>query len=130
MVKRIVIDGSSIRDIPSFYAEVNRVFMADENWKIGDSLDAFNDLLFGGYGALKEAEHAELVWLNMENSRQVLGYNATKNYYLEKLKPNSPFNKELFSEKLVALENGTGETYFDTILAIIAEHSNITVAAK
>jgi RNAse (barnase) inhibitor barstar len=33
MVKRIVIDGKSIRDIPSFYAEVNRVFMADENWK-------------------------------------------------------------------------------------------------
>ena len=125
MTTQITIDGGSIHDISSFYAEINRVFMADEDWEIGNSLDAFHDLLFGGYGALKEADHAEIHWQNIESSRKSLGYEVTKAYYLQKLYPDSPFNQKHFATKLAALENGTGETYFDTILGIVAEHPNI-----
>lgn len=101
--------------------------MADETWKIGASLDAFHDLLYGAYGALKDAGNVEITWMDLEKSRNALGYTATKAYYLEKLKPDSPFNKKHFEEKLNQLENGTGQTYFDTILNIIAEHENITL---
>lgn len=124
---QLVINGSSVEDIASFYDEINRVFMADENWKIGPSLDAFDDLLYGGFGAIRNAERVEVVWQDIEKSRAALGYEATKAYFLEKLKPGSPFNKVLFEEKLAALENGTGETYFDTIMHIIAEHKNIAL---
>ena len=127
MVKQITIDGSSINDIASFYEEINRVFMTGESWKLGHSLDAFDDLLYGGYGALQGVQSVELLWYNMEHSRKALGYQTTRIYYLDKLKPGSPYNRKLFEEKLAALEAGTGETYFDSIMAIIADHPTIKV---
>lgn len=130
MQKTFTIEGSKIRDIDSFYQEINRLLMAEEDWKIGNSLDAFNDILYGGVGALQGATDVELIWLQMEESRKALGYEATKAYYLDKLAPESSFNKPLFQEKLAALENGTGQTYFDVILEIIAEHPKIKLIAK
>lgn len=127
MEKQIVIDGNLISDIPSFYGELNRVFMTGEDWTLGNSLDAFNDLLYGGFGAIESNEPVILVWKQMEKSRQALGYEATKQYYEEKLLPGSPFDKEHFREKLDALNKGEGQTYFDILLDIIAEHPNITL---
>ena len=37
-----VIDGQMFSDIPGFYAELNRIFMADEEWQLGQSLDALD----------------------------------------------------------------------------------------
>ncbi len=99
--------------------------MADEDWKLGNSLDAFNDLLYGGFGAIKSNEPVELIWKNMEFSRQALGFETTKRYYEEKLLSGSPFNKEHFREKLDELINGKGQTYFDILMDIIAGHPNI-----
>ncbi|GAB3280610.1 hypothetical protein GCM10027347_55850 [Larkinella harenae] len=130
MVKQIEIDGSAINDIASFYEEINRVFMGSESWRIGHSLDAFHDLLFGGYGALQGAQSVELHWHHMDHSRKALGYQTTRAYYLDKLRPGSPYNKKLVEEKLEALESGRGETYFDSILAIIAEHPSIRVISQ
>lgn len=130
MVKPIEIDGNAINDIDSFYEEINRVFMVVESWKIGPSLDAFNDLLFGSYGALQGAQSVELHWHHMDHSKKALGYQTTRAYYLNKLKPGSPYNKRLFNEKLEALERGTGETYFDSILTILADHPRIRVVSQ
>ncbi|MBP2483340.1 RNAse (barnase) inhibitor barstar [Stenotrophomonas sp. PvP093] len=44
------IEGCTIHDIPSLYAEINRVFMAGEDWQLGPSLDALDDLLHGVHG--------------------------------------------------------------------------------
>lgn len=129
MEKQIVIDGNLISDIPSFYGELNRVFMTGEDWTLGNSLDAFNDLLYGGFGAIESNEPVTLVWKQMEKSRLALGYEATKQYYEEKLLPDSPFDKDHFREKLDALNKGEGQTYFDILLNIIAEHPNITLEA-
>ena len=125
MTKKITINGNNIYDIDSFYAEINRVFMADEEWQIGSNLDAFNDLLYGGFGAIKNNEKIQLLWSNVDKCKEALGYKTTKTYYEEKLKPGTPFNREYFQTKLSALENGTGETYFDMLMAIISEHPNI-----
>jgi RNAse (barnase) inhibitor barstar len=130
MTKQIEIEGSAINDIASFYREINRVFMVGESWQIGHSLDAFNDLLFGGYGALQGVQSVELIWHHMEHSRKALGYQTTRAYYLDKLQPGSPYNKKLFEEKLGALESGIGETYFDIILSILAEHPSIRVLSR
>ncbi|MBO0949195.1 ribonuclease inhibitor [Fibrella forsythiae] len=100
MVKQLTIQGSSINDIASFYEEINRVFMAQENWLIGPSLDVLDDLLYGGYGALQGAQSVDLRWRNMDHSRQALGYQTTRAYYLAKLESGSPYNKPLFEEKL------------------------------
>lgn len=44
--RTIEIDGTTIHGIPSLYAELNRVFMPDEEWTLGESLDALDDLLY------------------------------------------------------------------------------------
>jgi len=55
------IEGAAINDIPSLYAEINRVFMAGENWQLGPSLDALDDLLHGGYGVLAGHDRATVI---------------------------------------------------------------------
>jgi RNAse (barnase) inhibitor barstar len=130
MANEFIINGGNISDITTFYQEINRVFMQDENWKIGESLDAFNDMLYGGFGTIKTNEGTTLVWKDIEISRKALGYNATREYYLNKLLPDSPFNKEHFCNKLDELESGEGQTYFDIIIEIIAEHSNIKLVSE
>ncbi|QHS63549.1 barstar family protein [Chitinophaga agri] len=127
MKKQLVINGDHIHDIPSFYKEINRVFMQEEDWEIGNSLDAFDDLLYGGLGAIKGQEPVQLIWLHISKSKDALGYEATRNYYLEKLAPGSPFNKTHFTAQLSALEAGKGQTYFDIVLEIIAGHKNIAL---
>ena len=125
-----IINGKNITGIASFYIEVNRVFMQNETWKIAQSLDAFNDLLYGGFGSIGNSNTIEIIWLDIELSRKALGYEATKQYYLAKLEPGSAFNKELFTEKLYRLEHGKGQTYFDIVLEIIAAHGNISLSRK
>jgi RNAse (barnase) inhibitor barstar len=127
MVKKITIYGRNINDITSFYAEVNRVFMQTENWEIGESLDAFNDLLYGGFGAISGNEPVELIWTDAAISADSLGYLTTKAYYKNKLHPGSPFNKEHFNDKLKELESGNSQTYFDILVEIISGRSNITL---
>ncbi|MCE7070724.1 ribonuclease inhibitor [Dyadobacter sp. CY327] len=124
---QLTIQGSSIQGIASFYTEINRLFMADEEWQIAESLDALDDLLYGGFGAAKGATALELIWLDMETSRLSLGYEETRRYYLEKLRPGSPFNKALFSEKLKALETSEGKTYFDLVMEVFASHPAVIV---
>ena len=130
MKKQITLKGSLVKDIETFYIEINQVFMSGESWVLGNSLDAFDDLLYGAYGVIKGKEPIRLVWLDAEKSREALGYNTTRTYYEEKLKPDSPFNKIMFQEKLTALENGTGETYFDLLVSVISEHENIELELR
>lgn len=125
MEKTITINGNRIHDIPSFYKEINRVFMQNEDWKIGQSLDALNDMFYGGFGKIKGSEKIRLVWKNFEQNREDLGLNLTKAYYQNKLKSPYVFNMDFVQEKLTELEEGTGKTYFEIILEIIGEHPNI-----
>jgi len=99
--------------------------MHNENWQISESLDALDDLLYGGFGAVSNTEATTIVWTDIEFSKKALGYETTKLYYIEKLKPGSPFNKQHFTAKLKELEAGTGETYFDIVMAILLSHANI-----
>ncbi|MEH3121593.1 MAG: ribonuclease inhibitor [Sphingomonas phyllosphaerae] len=129
-MKTLTIRGRSIRDIPSFYAEINRVFMAGEDWKLGESLDAFNDLLFGGYGAIAGPEPVELVWEDIEASRVALGIDTTRAHLLGKLRQPERYSVAVIQQQLDRLEGRDGSTYFDTILDIIREHPNLKLAGR
>lgn len=130
MTKTLIIDGNAIHDIPSFYDEINRVFMADEDWKLGASLDALADMFRGGYGAIEGEEPIKLIWLAMEQARVQLGLEATRAFYQDKLARPEIFNNKAISSRLTALEAGSGPTYFDIVLEIVAEHPNIELEAR
>ena len=127
MTQQFIINGKNIDSITSFYAEINNVFMQNEKWQIAESLDAFNDLLYGGFGAIDNNQFTQIIWKDIELSKTALGYNATKEYYHDKLRPGSPFNKKHFKEKLKELESGEGQTYFDIVIEILTAHLNINL---
>lgn len=111
-MKTLTIRGRDIRDVPSFYAEINRVFMTDEDWKLGESLDAFDDLLFGGYGAIAGSEPVELVWEDIDASRTTLGIETTRAYLLAKQRQPELYSGRIIQQQLDQLEKGDGSTYF------------------
>lgn len=119
------LEGSVVRDIPSFYDEVNRVFMAGESWRLGQSLDALNDMLYGGYGALRGRSGARIVWADHEVSRLGLGREATIAYYTAKLARPDVFNADAARTALADLRESAGRTYFDIVLEIFADHPEL-----
>lgn len=121
------IDGARVVDIASFYDEINRVFMAGEDWQLGPSLDALDDLLYGGFGALAGTDMATVVWAGSETSRRALGREATRAHYLAKLAQPDIFNAAYFAQQLAELDRGEGPTYFEIVLEIFADHPNINL---
>lgn len=125
MTKEIIIDGHQIHDIKSFYEEINLKFMQGEDWQLGESLDAFNDLLYGGFGAVKGDEPINLIWKNFENNKKILGSDFTLEFYRQKLKHPDIYDVEAINKSINELESGDGQSYFDIVLEIIADHSNL-----
>lgn len=126
-MKTLDIFGGNNSDIPTFYAEINRVFMAGEDWRLADSLDALSDLLYGGYGAIKGREQVRVVWHDITASKLALGVQATRTYLAGKLQRPDGFNVSAIIIQLDALDRGTGQSYFDTIRDIIGDHPNIVL---
>lgn len=129
-MKRFFIQGENIKDISTFYKEMNRLFMLNEDWKIGASLDALDDLFYGGFGEIKGKEDVELIWQNFQENRKVLGIEATLNLYENKLRSPEIFNSKVIQEKINELNEGTGQTYFEIILKVISDHPNIHLIEK
>ena len=130
MAKDLIIDGRNVRDIPSFYAEINRVFMADEDWTLANSLDALNDLFYGGFGAIEGREQVRLVWQDMATSRSALGAATTRAFLEDKLLRPDVFNTTLIEQQIEALDRGVGQTYFEIVLEIIGDHPNIELVGR
>jgi hypothetical protein len=99
--------------------------MADEDWTLGPSLDALNDLLHGGIGALAGVRRPRIVWRDHAISRAALGVEITAAYYRNKLSRQQQFDQTRFERRLAELLDGTGPTYFDTVLEVFADHPEI-----
>ena len=99
--------------------------MSQENWKIAQSLDAFNDMLYGSFGEIKGKEKIQLIWKDIEQNQKSLGFQTTLEFYQNKLKSPEIFNHKFVLSKIDELHNGVGLTFFEIILEIIADHENI-----
>lgn len=124
----ITIDGANFSNLLEFYDEIERTMTKDLNWRIGRNLDAFNDVLRGGFGVFED-ESINLIWKNAEKSKIDLGYDETTKYYKRMLIKCHPQNRMLVDDKLSQTSMGVGETLFDMILGIIRddEHDNIAL---
>ena len=69
----ITINGDNFSDLETFYDEIDNVLTKDLDWKTGHNLNAFNDLLRGGFGVYEYEEPVKLVWTNFSNSKKTLG---------------------------------------------------------
>ena len=63
------IDGRRFSNMAGFYDEVERVFTFGLDWKIGRNLDAFNDILRGGFGRHEYGQPIRIKWLAYAKKR-------------------------------------------------------------
>jgi len=68
-----VIDGRNFTTLEAFYDEISRVLIPQRDW--GRNLDAFSDILRGGFGTSDGGFILE--WRNSELSRQRLSHFET-----------------------------------------------------
>ncbi|PWW19237.1 hypothetical protein DEU40_12056 [Chryseobacterium sp. AG844] len=122
----IVIHGGHFSSLGGFYEEASNVLMKDTDWKVG-TLDGFDDILYGGFGVIEGKEEIEIIWKESEKSKEDFGFNATREFYENKIRQGKPFNTELIQQKLNELTEGKGQTLFEILIEIIKLHTNITL---
>ncbi len=103
-----LIDGDKIRTWPQFVASINAIIPQAE-WQ-GRSLDALDDILYGGYGM---PDKFIIIWKASDVSRQALGLEATRSFY-----KNLP-NFEQLSEA------GHIKTLFEMVVDIFKGHDTL-----
>ena len=69
------INGNKFRSKKGFYRHVEQVFTNTLGWRIGRSLDALEDILYGGFGRHDPGEEIRVIWSNFQKSRQCLNGN-------------------------------------------------------
>ena len=113
----LIIDGSRFGDLPGFAREFSAL-LDDYTWT--DSLDAFNDILRGGFGTPESG--FVLRWLHSDRSRVALAWDATIEWLARTLQRCHPSNRAHFSEQLAQAGRHEGSTLFDWLTEIIRDH--------
>jgi RNAse (barnase) inhibitor barstar len=114
-----LIDGRDFATLEEFYDVVSGVLVPGAYW--GRNLDAFNDILRGGFGTPEGG--FVLRWVNSDLSRQRLGYEETVRQLENRLKRCHASNRQYVGEELDRARRGIGPTVFDWLVEIIHHHS-------
>lgn len=115
---RYEIDGTRFSTLEEFYDEVSRVLIPGVLW--GRNLDAFNDILRGGFGTPEEG--FLLVWKHSDMSRKNLSYQETVRQLQLRLARCHPSNREFVARDLESAKGNEGLTVFDWLVEIIRAH--------
>lgn len=72
-MKEIIIDGNNFDSLDKFYNEIEKKLTNGLDWRIGRNLDAYNDILRGGFGIHDYEEPIKIKWINSGLSKKNLG---------------------------------------------------------
>ncbi len=112
----VEIDGSQFSTLEEFFSHFGeRAHTAP--W--GKNLDAFNDVLRGGFGTPGSFVFR---WKNHAVSRQRLGHEETVRQLERKLLQCHPANSVSVAQELASARHHQGPTVFDWLVEIIREH--------
>jgi RNAse (barnase) inhibitor barstar len=113
----LVIDGARFSDLDGFSREFSRL-LDNHTWR--GNLDAFYDLLRGGFGTPENGW--VLRWLNSDSSRFALGHEATIQRLERLLLTCHPSNRSSIEGRIRRARRSEGPTLFDEIVEIIRDH--------
>ncbi len=116
-----VIDGAAFSTLSEAATEFTAALGLLSPWH--GNLDAFNDILHGGFGTPDEG--STLIWRHSAISRQRLGYGETIKWLEERIQHCHPDNIPHFQHRLEEARRGEGMTLFDTLVEIIRDHADI-----
>ena len=114
----LIIDGTRVWSLETFWDEVGRSLIPGVKW--GRNLDAFNDILRGGFGT--PASGFILRWTEAETSRAFLGYSETIRQLEKRADECHPDNIFSVAAEIEQARQGRGPTVFDWLVEIIREH--------
>ena len=112
------IDGERFSSLEGFYEEVSHTLIPEAEW--GHNLDAFNDILRGGFGTPEQG--FILRWRNHALSKARLGYPETVRQLELRLQRCHPTNRGFVGRDLAEARKGLGPTVFDWLVEIIRDH--------
>jgi RNAse (barnase) inhibitor barstar len=112
------IDGTDFTSLDGFYDAISKKLIPSAVW--GRNLDAFNDILRGGFGTPREG--FVLRWKNAALSRVRLGYPETIRQLRSQLAKCHSDNRGRIAEELARAEAHEGRTVFDWLVEIIQVH--------
>jgi RNAse (barnase) inhibitor barstar len=112
------IDGAQFSDLETFYRHVSDRLIPGAEW--GHNLNAFNDILRGGFGTPEDG--FILKWVNSERSRQMLGMPETIRFLELTLQRCHPSNIASVKADIEAARRGEGQTLFEILVDIIRSH--------
>jgi RNAse (barnase) inhibitor barstar len=118
MAKVYEIDGRDFATLDEFYDVISRVLIPGASW--GRNLDAFNDILRGGFGTPDDG--FVLRWVHSALSRERLGYPETARQLEIRLTRCHPTGREAVGADLQRARQGVGATVFDWLVEIIKDH--------
>lgn len=121
----ITIDGNRFSTLTEFYEEMERLLTKDLSWTPGRSMDAFHDLLRGGFGVHDYGAAIAFHWIHAEKSRRDLGYEATELYWRQLSDRCHPSNRERMLQRAEAAKRREGPTLFDLITAEILDKESV-----
>jgi RNAse (barnase) inhibitor barstar len=126
MEKIFIIDGKNFSNYKGLCKEFsNAVLSGKYVWN--GSLDAFNDILFGGFGDIGIAEDYTIIWRNSVKSKKDLGYEETIEKLNERLRNCHPSNREFVLNEIKEAKANVGPTIFDWVVEIIHDNENVTL---
>jgi len=115
-----VIDGERFDTLEGFYEEISTTLIPDVHW--GRNLNAFNDILRGGFGTPDEGFVVR--WVNADRSRRCLGFEETSRQLTLGLKRCHPDNRAQVQVRILQAKRNEGETVFDWLVEIIRDHGD------
>ena len=118
MTKEYVLDGSKVTSLEAFYDQISDTLIPGAYW--GRNLDAFNDILRGGFGTPEGG--FILRWTHSDASRMSLGYAETVRQLKKRLERCHPTNRDYVKADLSQAQQGKGATVFDWLVEIIRDH--------
>jgi hypothetical protein len=118
-----VIDGARLSTLDEFFDELARVVIPEvPPTECGRGLDAFNDILRGGFGT-PEVGGFVIRWKNSALSRERLGYTETARQLEMQLERCHPGHKANLARQIADARRGSGPTVFQLLCEIIATHA-------
>lgn len=112
------IDGARFGTLDEFFDEVSSVIIPGETW--GRNLDAFNDVLRGGFGT--PAGGFTIRWRNHALSCERLGLGETARQLERRLRHCHPESRGQVERDLAEVRAGRGATVADWLVHIIRSH--------
>ncbi len=116
-----VIDGTKFTTLSETAAEFTTTLGLDTPW--GGNLDAFNDILRGGFGTPDDG--FVLIWQHSNLSSERLGYSETIKWLENNIETCHLTNVPHMQQRLDSARRGEGQTLFDVLVEIIRCHHDI-----